>query len=269
MKKRLVIFEFMGGQMTSVPREYHESIRKALFYLMERTDLLPFELEYDFVTIKTYPLDAARNEAVTLAIEHNVDTTIWVDVDQEFPQDVFFRLLKAPFPIVAGIYFIKNTRAGMPYYPVIFKHNDEIDKEFKIFKAIYKYPENDYFYCDMTGMGCVKIDVNVFKELKGPPYFKYDIHPPNSADVRAEWKFLNNICDVTEDVYFWRRIRNETSYKIVVDPRIKCGHIGRFIYDYSMFKAYMDQIELEAKRDEKLAKSLENICQAEPIKMKS
>lgn len=269
MRKRVVIFELISGQMGGVPKEYHISIRKAEQFLLEKQDALPFDLEFDFHTIDTFPVDAGRNVGVQLALDNNIDTTIWVDVDQEFPRDVFFRLLKSPYPVTSGIYYIKSGRPQAPYYPVMFQNGHDGNENFSLFKTIALFPKDEYFYADMVGMGCIRIDTNVFKALKKGPYFKYQLHPKDSAEPTAEWKHANDIQDVSEDVWFFKRLRKETDYKVVVDPRIQCAHIGKFIYDANMYDAFIRQMEERRETEPKLQEVWEKICRAEPIKTKS
>jgi len=196
------------------PRDTNYSFLYAYSYLLNRIEDLPFEIErLEIIAPSEFPIDACRNMAVAEILEKNFDISVWFDADQTFPKNMIFRLLNNPEPIVAGMYYVKAP----PFYPVVFKETKGTD--FLWFKPIIEFPEDDYFYADMIGMGCVKIDVKVFKEIANTfeageklEFFRYGINPV-TIDVMEHEKDENKlykarlrqkyaIRDVSEDVYF-------------------------------------------------------------------
>jgi hypothetical protein len=132
----------------------------------------------------------------------------------------------------------------------------------------------------MIGMGCVKIATKVFKDIaktygdEKPEFFRYGINPVTIEDNEVDTPDLNKyrdkylIRDVTEDVFFWKLIRDHTDYKILVDPKIQCGHITEILSNQNLFKNFYEtrfaQIEKDNPEEAKKIKDL--ICRAEPAK---
>lgn len=253
----------------------------AYSYLLNRMDDLPFTIEHlEIIAPAEFPIDACRNMAVAEVLDGNFDTTVWFDADQTFPKNMIFRLLNNPEPIVSGMYYLKAP----PYYPIVFKETRDTD--FLWFKPVVEYPGDDYFYADMIGMGCVKIDVKVFKEIAKTftdkiEFFKYGVNPitidvmeHETDDLKLKKAKLRQkyvIRDVSEDVYFWKQVREKTDYKIVIDPKIQCGHIGQLEITQTLFKNFyeskLDMVKSENPEEHK--KIMELVCRAEAIKSAS
>jgi len=79
------------------------------------------------------------------------------------------------------------------------------------------------------------------------------------------------IRDVSEDVYFWKLVRKRTDYKILIDPKIQCGHISDLEVTHSIFKNfYESKMEMvKAENPEEYKQIMELICRAEAIKSAS
>ena len=277
MKVALVI----PSALKFIPKDTFYSFIYAYSYLLNRLDDLPFKIDrLEIKAPSSFPIDACRNMAVAELIEDDFDTSIWFDADMVFPKNMMFRMLNNSAPIIAGMYYIKAA----PFYPVVYKETEESKKDgsFTWFKPIIEYPEDAYFYADMIGMGCVKIDVKVFKEIaktykEKPEFFKYGINPIRIEDDQNEKHKLNKyranymIRDVTEDIFLWKQVKEKTDYKILVDPKIQCGHITDIISDQNLFQSfYQGKMEqLQREKPEEAEKIKEIICRAEPIKSES
>ena len=250
----------------------------AFAYLENRQDDLPFTISHlEVIAPKTFPIDANRNMAVAQILEKKFDISVWFDADQTFPKNMIFRLLNNPEPIVAGMYFIKSA----PFFPVVYKETKESKEagKFNWFTPIVDYPKNDYFYADMIGMGCVKINREVFQKIadtykEKPEFFRYGVNPITVDDEEKEKSELNKyrnkylIRDVTEDVFFWKQVKELTDYKILIDPKVQCGHITTITSNQELFKSFYDtRMEQIKKTNPEEAKQIEElICRAEPIK---
>ena len=227
---------------------FYKSIVAARNYLIANESKLPFQVEdIKLWEPSTFPLDANRNECVSHILENDVDMSVWIDADQVLKEDTIFQLFSKgyQYPIYAGIYYLKKE----PFYPIAFKQKD---KDFRQFETLFRYPDEP-FYADMIGMGCVKINKEVFEKLD-KPYFKYQSVPPvlgglsdyidgNMTDSMNMFilGFLKNtimldingglsdenleVHDVSEDVWFWKQVKEKTDYRVVVDPNIDVGHI--------------------------------------------
>ena len=278
MKIALVV----PSALKMLPFDMVWSFFHAFAYLESRQDDLPFEIDHlEIIAPKTFPIDANRNMAVAQLIEKGFDMSIWFDADQTFPKNMIFRLLLNPEPIVAGMYFIK----GSPFYPVIYRETKDSKKSgaFNWFNPIVEYPENECFHADMIGMGCVKIATKVFKDIakiygdEKPEFFRYGINPVTIEENEIDTPDLNKyrdkylIRDVTEDVFFWKLVRDHTDYKILVDPKVQCGHITEIISNQNLFKNFYETrfAQIEKDNPEEAKKIKDSICRAEPAKKAS
>ena len=213
-----------------VPQEFFLSFFRANEYLLAN---IKEDIQLELISESTFPLDANRNESVAIILEKGFDTSIWLDADQELCYydkkngwigiDSLYRLIVNgdKYPIYAGMYYLKKD----PYHPIVF---NSINKKFNLFRPIWNYPTKSLFYAEMIGMGCVKIDREVFEALDRP-YFKYGKVPVELAKTSPDmnFKYKNDVRSVSEDVHFWRQIKKKTDYKIVIDPMIQVGHITK------------------------------------------
>jgi hypothetical protein len=273
MVRKLVIFRPIGNQ-SSLYTDFVLSYERAKTYLMAHMDELPWNLEIVEYPCPTFPIDANRNECATRFIEGipldgkrvwRADISIWVDCDHTFSEDTFFRLLSHDKPIMLGIYFIKVGKRDNPFYPVIFKRRE--DKS-NLFKAVMEWPEKDVFEVDFAGMGAACIRREVFEELERP-YFKYSLHPENTAAPDAKWKNESDICDISEDRHFWDQVKDKTDYKILVDPQVMFGHIGKMVFDHYMYKGWLGEYKkrlIETHGQEKYKKLWGEMAIGEPYK---
>lgn len=221
-KKKIGIFVPLAFPFGMVPQEFFLSFFRANEYLLSRADDLPYEAEFQLFSPGTFPIDANRNQCVAIALENGIDITVWLDADQELADDTLYRLLVNgdKYPIYAGIYYLKKP----PHHPIVFRAK----KGFEVFYPIWRFPTKELFYADMIGMGCVKIDTEVFRKVE-KPYFRYSAIPDEIAAMSDQMKFKhdNRVDDVSEDVAFWRQVKNKTDYRIVIDPQIQIGHITK------------------------------------------
>lgn len=239
--KKIGIFVPLAFPMKMVPEDFLMSFHRTVEYALQRTDELSFEPQIELFTPSTVPIDANRNECVGIALEKGFDITVWFDGDQKLADDTFYRLLKYgdEYPIYAGMYYLKAP----PYHPIIMRNK----ANFRVFEPIWRYPLKEPFFADMIGMGCVKIDREVLEKLS-PPYFAYAPIPEELLDdlkqdpeknkvliERMEFKQRHGVNDVSEDVAFWRQVKEKTDYKIVVDPLIQVGHVRKDVVDQETF----------------------------------
>ena len=262
--------------LQSVSIEFHLSYLANIQYLQIHADELPFKLcDVRMIAPSTFPIDANRNECIAWIKKWDCDITVWFDADQDLANcatvdrkpDTLFRLLRDgyEYPIYAGIYYLKKP----PFHPIIFQANDSFDA----FRPIWRMPEEDLFYADMIGMGCCKIDRSVINALE-KPYFAYNQLPESIAKMGdlARFKYDNGVGDVSEDVHFWKQVRDFTKDRIVVDPKIQVGHVTKAVITKEVFQGHM-QGNLEnlkhEKGEEEFNKIWNDICQAEIVKKKS
>lgn len=252
----------------SLPVDFHITYDESVRYLIHHIPELPFIMrDLRKIAPPTFPIDGNRNECVAWLKHHKMDISVWIDADQKLEQNTIFNLLSKGFeyPIYAGMYYLKEY----PYYPVVFKSDDR----FAGHKPILKFPTDELFYADMIGMGCVKIDMEVFEKLRRP-YFKYqrmrkDVAERTMHPDYAKFKYFAGVNDVSEDVWFWKQIKNRTDYKIVVDPQIQVGHITQISVNYNVFRSFYDANEQLVKKElgeKKFKTFMRKVCRAEKVK---
>jgi len=227
MKEKRKVIVFLPCAGVNFPPEFVESYLKAKVFFQNQMGA-NYELVEYFPKF-TPNIAALRSVCAAFMIdgfrEFKPDTSIWLDIDQTLPHDLFVKLLSHKEPIVLGMYFLK----GKPFSPVVYKraYYDRVRK-YWINKPIVDYPQNKLFEVDNAGMGCAKIDKEVFMKLK-PPYFHYRTHSMIENTDHLQLMIKHKIDNNTEDFPFWDQVK-EVGYKIWVDPTIKIGHIGQMIY---------------------------------------
>ena len=224
--KKVVVFLPCAG--VSFPKEFVESYLKARTYFQNHKAMDGFEL-VEYFPAFTPNMAATRNWCVGKMIDgfeggFLPDVSIWLDIDHELPYDVLVRLLEHTEPVVSGMYYLKAP----PYYPIVYER-EEYDsvKNFWTYKSILDFPQVDLFEADMVGMGCVKIDREVFLGMTAP-YFKYQEHSWKENTKNLEFLIKHGINNNTEEPYFWEQVLAR-GYAIMVDPKIQLGHVGKFI----------------------------------------
>ena len=270
--RRLIIF--LPVAKPGVDTDFLITYNQAYKYLTSHLDELPWELEIMEYYCQTFPIDANRNECATRFIEGvpiegkrvwRADISIWFDTDHTIPLDTFTRLLLHDKPIVLGIYYLKTKKRDQPFYPVLFKRNE---KKRDIFKAVMEFPKDELFEVDFAGMGAACIKREVFEAIESP-YFEYSRHPLRTNASDSEFKHMANIKDVSEDKYFWDQVKDKTDYKILVDPKVQFGHIGKMIFDQYMYSAWLGEYKrklLEQKGEIKFKELWGEMGIAEPYK---
>lgn len=263
--RRIVVFIPNTGM--SYHREFVESYIHAKNWLFAHADLIPFEFALVEYFCHTFPIDANRNECVAFALQNNLDLTIWLDTDQEFPRETLLKLIRHDLPIVAGVYHAKTP----PFHPIVFRESPKSD-DFNLFDSIVDFPEKELFTADMIGMGCVAIKREVLEKLE-KPYFKYREQPKQLAgDPYVAFKREWGVADISEDVWFWKQVKERTDYEIWIDPTIDCAHIGRYKVNRSVWKNYFEQQKEDYRAtfgETELQKRLAQLCRPEKTKSAS
>ena len=290
MRKKIVIFIPKTGFRPSYDGKFIESYLAAKDYLLAKYNEIPFDFTISQYISHTFPIDANRNECVSMAIKNDIDLSIFLDTDHIIPADTLYKLIKHDLPVVGGVYFKK----GEPHPPVIFTENKELSTDFNVFNSIYYvgdrsiFEYEDLFEADMTGGGCFAISLDVLKQLK-KPYWKYRPVPESLIPREDKFKFSGNmgldkeveelfedwaptikfkvenqIVDVTEDVWFWKNVKENTDAQLLIDPTIVMPHGPIDVWvDSNLSEIYFKQMNSKHNKAE-LDK-----CRVEPRKKAS
>ena len=167
------------------------------------------EIEYTSAQgMGVYGIAQARNNIVNQAIDNDFDKILMVDSDMILPEDTIKYLLDPDVPIVIGCARYKNDSGRAP----IFKYTvDDTGQDSWIWNEI----PAGRFDIKSGGLACAMIDTDVFRRIS-KPYFKWE--------ERANGSYMG------EDIWFYEHAR-QAGYRPQADGRVKCGHIGRKIYD--------------------------------------
>lgn len=156
-----------------------------------------------------YGVAQARNNLVLQAIDGGYDKLLMVDSDMIVPEDAIIHLLDPDVPIVTGVARYKNDSGRAP-----------------IFKGVQDSTGSDAWVWDEIpcgrfpirsgGVACAMIDVEMLRRQIRRPWFV--------------WEERANGTYVGEDIGFYEKIR-DAGITPMADGRVKCGHIGRKIYE--------------------------------------
>lgn len=152
----------------------------------------------------------ARERLTEWAQLQGCDLMLMCDDDMLVPYDLFERLhetmVKHQADVVAALAF---TRVA-PHFPVIYRVNEGYDavahKPFYEREIVKNYPKDTVVECDAVGFGSVLINLHMVKKMK-KPYFM-------------------STTGAGEDIWFCYSAKKEANAKIVMDTRVKLGHIG-------------------------------------------
>lgn len=161
--------------------------------------------ETAFEYCKGYDCAKARNTIAQKAVSGGFDYVLMVDSDIIIPPDTLEKMLEYPVPVCVGVYPRKNTE------------NEETE--------LFKFTERDFTdrftFQELTtdriqikgsGLGCALINVEVFKVIPFP-WFRYVTYDDGAV--------------LSEDLFFSDLLRRY-NIPMIVDTRIRCGHLARF-----------------------------------------
>ena len=191
------------------------------------------DLRIEVCMSQTNPVDRARCELVSMALNKGCDYIFFLDSDVLIPPNTIHELLdtlkNTKSKVATGVYFIK----GEPHYPVLRYYSDD-DKKYS-FHTTPLTPHQE-FKVDGCGAGCLLIDTTIFKDLE-EPYFNFSW---------KEWRGIKN--QGSEDLYFCKKVR-DSGHEIWVNTNVLCGHIGGVcgLIDYTMFQPAIQRLAEDKK----------------------
>lgn len=176
----------------------------------------------------------ARNSLAIKAMEQGCDYIMWLDSDMVFDPDVMLRLiedaerLKADY--VTGLYFSRSY----PVQPMLLKkvewgmaEDGEISRTGDLY---FDYPRDSVFECEGGGFGCVLTSTKLIAEVAEK--FKQSPFAPLPA--------------FGEDFSFCWRVK-QLGKKMYCDSRVKCGHVGQFVFCESTYLKQKAKEERDAE----------------------
>ena len=168
-------------------------------------------------------IDQARNRMIYYALyQHGFESVLWIDSDVVFKADDVKRIIDHNLPICAGAYPFKNIYTRQMAITTI--NNEPI--KFGIDELVE-------IQCAATGFLFIKKEVcdTMIKKYQMPlcnTSFDQPCYPVFKPD---NWIIDGIDYYLGEDYSFCMRARN-CGYKIMLDPSIKLGHIGTYVYSW-------------------------------------
>lgn len=170
-------------------------------------------------TIKNTLIYNARNMIADNAIRYGFDRVLWLDSDMIIPKDALMKLsadMDKGYDFVSAVYFMRKfPTAPVVYSDVWYKVTD--NEASAGATNVINIPER-IFECAGSGFGCVMTSVTMLKALTeryGAPF--------------------TPMMGISEDLAFcWRAKHN--GFGLYCDGRIKCGHIGSYVYTGDDYK---------------------------------
>lgn len=155
-----------------------------------------------------YGVAQARNNLVKQAIDGGFDKLFMIDSDMIVPQDAIINLLDPDVPIVTGCARYKNDSMRSP----LFRYTTDRQGD-----ASWLWNEipRGRFEIKSGGVACAMIDVELLKRMHRPWFV---------------WTERGNGTYVGEDIGFYEELQR-IGIKPQADGRVRCGHIGRKIYE--------------------------------------
>jgi len=186
--------------------------------------------------VDQYPSVAAmRDYTLMQAQVMGASHVLFLDADMTWPEDLLDKMLRHHSAgMVSGVYFLKSW----PYWPVLldrpFVHDEKHVTEYHYAPQVL---EGDALRpVDLIGMGCALVPMRVTRAFQRP-WFEYVL---DNVGLPA----------ITEDVAFCTRAR-AVGCPILVDPTIKCGHIGQQVITEPWFRRA--EIEMTMLKEQRAA----------------
>jgi len=186
----------------------------------------------------------ARNVLAAYAVREGFDYVFFLDTDLVFSKsDDMFKLLylaiEKNLPIVSGLYYTKTIRKHGKPVPAMWIW----DEESKSFRAVIDWDKTKPIIpVDATGLGCVVINVKIFKHLEPPWFTWYEID--YKKILNGEDNVEKCIIGYGEDFSFFLRVRNELGLKppVYVCTEVKLKHVGTFaIISDEKYEPFFDE----------------------------
>ena len=170
--------------------------------LVNGINVIPVYMSFDSL------VQRARNDIVKMAVDSEVDDLFFIDTDQDWnPQD-FFRMLNHDVAVVA---------APVPKKSDIEQYNVKLLGDFVI-------EDNGLVSVDGVGTGMMRIRKDILKKVYDASDEYKELHKPEPIKNVFEVKIVNGEL-WSEDIVFCDKVK-ELGEKIYIDPVVNCGHSG-------------------------------------------
>lgn len=169
----------------------------------------PINYNMTVCQIKSAPVADARNAIAREALRLEARYVYFLGDDVIVPPHVLRQFIyrmenDKKVGVIGGVYCSKSN----PPAPLVFRGNGR--------GSYWDWKVGEYFEVDGFGMDCTIIRTEIFKQLS-EPWFK-------TVQTDEFENGINKADEWTEDLYFLKRVVEETDYKIFCDASIICEH---------------------------------------------
>jgi hypothetical protein len=195
----------VSGLMTTTRKFIDHNIRAG--FLFERENAL---------------IESCRNRLVNKFLATDFQKLLFIDDDIIFEWEDIERLLcwGTKFPIVAASY---RARKEPPTYYIQYDADNPVWNEYGLLKI------------RGCGLGFTLIDRSVFEKMEDsvPSYPDNDVTVKQffRTGINAEGKYCG------EDMLFFNEIVDKGGFDVWLDPAIKLGHFGNYVYRGDLLQA--------------------------------
>lgn len=170
--------------------------------LAGRTNICPVYMPHEAL------IQRARNDLLKLAVQAQVDDLVFIDSDQQWKPEWFFRLLSHPVDVVGGA--VRKKSDAESYNVRSEKFPIPVD------------PETGLLIVDGVGTGFLRLSKRAIQAIweASPEYRDGSKTSRMAFDVQLIDGHLNS-----EDTVFCRSL-TKLGFPIHVDPQITCSHVG-------------------------------------------
>lgn len=196
--------------MVGIPQRTEKDI--LLFYGPSMQNPATTEVVYEFVY--NLPVDEARNLLIRKALEQNCDWIFFVGDDMFIPTLALINLFDATkrynLQAISGNYYRKYE----PLESVSMHKKEGTVKPCLIDDYDYKVGDLIKAYYAI-GNDCSLFNMDIFRKLKEPWFKTFS-------------KANGDLYDMTEDVFFTKRLVEELNIIPVVHTGVQCGHFDKY-----------------------------------------
>lgn len=154
----------------------------------------------DFMLYTSCDIVSSRSWLAKEAVKKQATHLLFIDSDMIFKNDIIPRLLSHDKDIV-----------GVEYPRRKFPIEDT-------FLPLTEKSKTDLYKANFVGAGVLLINLNVFKDGKlAQPWFNFG-------------RDSQGMLSMGEDAWFCHTAQ-DAGYDVWIDPTVKCGHIGEFVYN--------------------------------------
>lgn len=170
----------------------------------------PINFNSLFQIVSGREIGEARQAICEFAIEKGVKYIFFIGDDVVIPAHALRNLIyrmeqNEEIGVVGGVYCAKAT----PAFPLVFRGNGK--------GSYWDWKIGEFFECTGLGMDCTLIRTEALLGMEKPWFKTVDgDHFLDGKNEAESW---------TEDLYFCRRILEDTKYRIYCDGGVICDHI--------------------------------------------